>query len=256
MVSTGDDAQTPDGEPSGAGQVTERGTAKGDVTVTEPTRAQQTLARRVAESRATIPDFAVHADVDVTDCAAARAELRLAHGEDAPTFTHLFLKAAALALRDVPAVNASYRDNRFETYSRVNVGFTVAVDGGLVTPTILDADAKVIGAIAQEARLLAEQAREGTITARELSSATFTVANLGMLGVQGVEVPITAPQAAILGLGTIEPRLVVDPDGAYTPRKVVRATLTADARIVSGVDAARFLSRLRAHLEAPAELLA
>lgn len=247
----GNDAQTAAGEAAGSPEVTERGTAKGDVTVSEPTRAQQTLARRVAESRATVPDFTVRADVDMETCAATRAG-----ADGAPSFTHLVVKAAALALRDVPQINGSYRDNRFEAYSRVNVAIAVDTGGAFVTPTIFDADTKPLAAIAHEARQLAEAARAGTITARELSGATFTVTNLGMHGVAEVDPVIVTPQAAVLGVGAIAPRLVAGPDGAPAVRRTARLTLSCDHRIVSGVDAARFLAAVRERLEQPDALLA
>jgi pyruvate dehydrogenase E2 component (dihydrolipoamide acetyltransferase) len=255
-VSTGDDLQAPLDDPATSAEIAERATAKGDVTVVEPTRAQQTLARRVAESRATIPDFTARVDLDLSDAADARDELRLQHGAAAPSFTHLIVKAAALALRDVPRVNGSYRDNRFELYSRVNVGVAVATPEGLVTPTIFDADAKSVLVIAEETRALAAKARDGSITARETGGATFTVTNLGMHGVAELEAPINPPQAAILAIGAITSQLGPDPTGERSARRIARATLTCDHRIVSGLDAAAFLRRVRELFAEPAALLA
>lgn len=252
-MSTGDDEQTPTGGGAPAPAVTERGTAKGDVTATTPTRAQQTVARRAAESRATVPHFTVRADVDMEACAAAREERR---GGDVPTYTHLVVKAAALALRDVPRLNGAYRDNRFETYSRVNVGVAVSTGDTFMVPTVFDADAKPLAAVGAEIRQLAAAARDGSITARELGGGTFTVMNLGMHGVAELEPAIVAPQAAVLGLGAIAAQVVPGPGGAPAVRRVLRATLACDHRIVTGLDAARFLDALRARLGEPSALLA
>src|SRR6185295_15888088 len=116
------------------------------------------------------------------DAAIAFRDQIKATGVPAPSFNDLIVKAAALALRDHPPANGSYRDGRFELYSRVNVGIAVAADGALVVPTIFDADQKSLGAIATEARRLAASVRDGTVTPPELSGATFTVSNLGMYG--------------------------------------------------------------------------
>ena len=167
-------------------------TAKGETTTSSCRARSSTIARRMAESKATIPDFTLTADVDMEECVALRAELkRLATGASAAhaTYNDMVVKACALALREHPRANGSYRDGRFELHSRVNVGVAVAVDsddptaGALVVPTVFDADTKSLGEIARETRALAERVRDGTITPPELGGGTFTVSNLGMFGV-------------------------------------------------------------------------
>ncbi len=140
----------------------------------------------MAESKATIPDFTLTADVDMERCVELRAELKRLSHVDAPTYNDMIVKACALALREHPRANGSYRDGRFELHSRVNVGVAVAIAsddptaGALVVPTVFDADSKALGEIARETRALAERVRDGTITPPELSGGTFTVSNLGM----------------------------------------------------------------------------
>jgi pyruvate dehydrogenase E2 component (dihydrolipoamide acetyltransferase) len=233
--------------------------AKGETTVVELTRTQQTIARRMAESKATIPDFALQAEIDMEQCVALRAELKRLSPEAAPTYNDMVVKACALALREHPRANGSYRDGRLQLHSRVNVGVAVAVDskdpsgGALVVPTVFDADLKALGEIARETRALAERVRSGTITPPELGGGTFTVSNLGMYGVRSFTAIINPPQAAILSIGSLEPRATVR-DGEIVARHTLLATLACDHRILYGADAARFLARVRELLQAPAAL--
>jgi pyruvate dehydrogenase E2 component (dihydrolipoamide acetyltransferase) len=232
-------------------------TAKGEVTVRELSRLQQTVARRMAESKATAPDFVVAAEADMEAAVALRARLKEAAAGEAvpvPSFNDFVVKAAALALREFPRANGAYRDGRFELYSRVNVGIAVAAQEALVVPTVFDADAKSLGQIAIEARALAEKVRAGTVAPPELSGGTFTVSNLGMYGMRRITPVINPPQAAILGVGELAQRAVVV-DGELVARHRVDLTLVCDHRILYGADAAQFLGRIRALLEAPLRLL-
>jgi pyruvate dehydrogenase E2 component (dihydrolipoamide acetyltransferase) len=241
--------------PSGAPAPADVATAKGAVTVQELNRTQQTIARRMAESRATVPDFTLQADVDMEAAVAGRAGLKetTPEGQVVPSLNDMVVKACALALRERPRANAGYRDGRFELYARVNVGVAVAAPDALVVPTIFDADRKTLGEIARETRALAAKVREGTITPPEVSGGTFTVSNLGMYDIREFTAVINPPQAAILSVGAVEPRPVVR-DGQVVARHVMSVTLACDHRILYGADAAEFLSRVRALLEAPVGL--
>jgi pyruvate dehydrogenase E2 component (dihydrolipoamide acetyltransferase) len=268
-------ASTPaEPEPeAGAGATTpgeEVMTAKGETTEVELTRTQQTIARRMAESKATIPHFTLEADVDMEECVALRVELkRLAQdgplagtraaGEPAPTYNDMVVKACALALRANPRANSSYRDGRLQLHSRVNIGVAVATEadapqgGALIVPTVFDADTKSLGEIARETRALAGRVRDGSITPPELGGGTFTVSNLGMFGVRSFTAIINPPQAAILSVGAVEEVPVVL-DGAILPRHRMSVTLACDHRILYGADAAGLLARIRELLERPAAL--
>jgi len=246
-------------------------TAKGKTTTRELSRAQQTVARRMAESKATIPDFSLQIEVDMEACVKLRAELkRLFQPEPAtepesatesaaptqpgaPTYNDMVVKACALALRQHPHANGSYRDGRLQLHSRVNVGVAVAAENALVVPTVFDADEKSLGEIARETRALAERVRAKTITPPELGGATFTVSNLGMYGVRSFTAIVNPPQAAILSIGSLEPRAVVH-EGQVVARHTLTLTLACDHRILYGADAAQFLAQIRGLLEQPAAL--
>ena len=228
--------------------------AKGQTTVVELSRMQQAIARRMAESKATIPHFTIQTEVDMEACVTLRAELkRLSAGTVVPTYNDMVVKACALALREHPRVNASYRDGALQLHSRVNVGVAVAAPDALIVPTVFDADEKSLGEIAREARALAERVRAGTITPPELGGGTFTVSNLGMYGVHSFTAIINPPQAAIMSVGAVEPRAVVL-EGAVIARHTMTVTLGCDHRILYGADAAQFLARVRALLESPPAL--
>jgi pyruvate dehydrogenase E2 component (dihydrolipoamide acetyltransferase) len=226
---------------------------KGTVEVVEPTRLQSLIARRMAEAKATIPHFQVQTEVTIDALLALRDQIKEA-GETAPSLNDLIIKASALALRSHPRANSSYRDGRFEFYSRVNVGVAVAAEGALVVPTIFDADQKSLRQIAAESRRLATQVREGAITPADLSGATFTVSNLGMYGMTAIVPVVNPPQSAILGIGAAREGLA-RVDGEIVDRRLMTLTLSCDHRILYGADAAEFLSAIRAALEAPMKLV-
>jgi len=227
---------------------------KGATTVEDLSRLQQTIARRMAESKATAPEFVLTCEVDMQDAVAFRKQLKAAAGEDpAPSFNDFVVKASALALKEFPRANGAYRDGKFELYSRINVGIAVAGQDALIVPTIFDADTKSLGAISRDARALATRVREGQITPPELSSGTFSVSNLGMFGIKRFTAVINPPQAAILAVGEMAPRPVVH-DGEVEVRAVMELTLTCDHRILYGADAAQFLGRIRERLENPLSL--
>jgi pyruvate dehydrogenase E2 component (dihydrolipoamide acetyltransferase) len=229
-------------------------TGRGEVTVHELSRRQQTIARRMAESKATAPEFVVSLEVDMAAAVEFRVALKAAAPDaPAPSFNDFVVKASALALRDFPRANGAYRDGRFELHSRVNVGIAVAAQDALVVPTIVDADQKSLGEIARGARALAERVRAGEVTPPELSAGTFSVSNLGMFGIQRFTAVLNPPQAAILAVGEIAPRPVVR-DGEVVVRPVLELTLTCDHRILYGADAAQFLARIRQRLERPFSL--
>ena len=246
-------APAPSAPPPAPATSGEPGTAKGEVTITEPTRTQQLIARRMAESRATIPTFTLRATIDMTQCVELRATLKASGAEVVPSFNDLVVKASAIALAEHPNANGAYRDGRFERYARVNVGVAVATDGSLVVPTVFDADRKGLAQIAAETRVLAERVRAGAVTPPELSGGTFTVSNLGMFGVRSFEAVINPPQAAILSVGALEPRPVVR-EGEVVVRQQMDVELACDHRILYGAQAAEFLARVRGILEAPLAL--
>jgi pyruvate dehydrogenase E2 component (dihydrolipoamide acetyltransferase) len=257
------DRTTPNGGAAGIEGVT---TAKGEATTVELSRTQQTIARRMAESKATIPDFTLQIDVDMEECVKLRAQLKqisqhqrepgapgVAEQLKAPTYNDMVVKACALALREHPTANGSYRDGRLQLYSRVNVGVAVAAENALVVPTVFDADEKSLGEIARETHTLADRVRSGAVTPPELGGGTFTVSNLGMYGVKSFTAIINPPQAGILSVGALAPRAVVH-EGELAARNTMTLTLACDHRILYGAEAAQFLARVRELLETPSAL--
>jgi len=243
-------AAVPAGPTPGAAERPE--TAKGSTSFQELTKLQSTVARRMAESKATAPHFYLSVEADMTRAVDARTRLKAAakEGDVVPSFNDMVVKASAIALRERPRANGAYRDGRLELYSRVNVGVAVAAQDTLVVPTVFDADLKGLRQIATETRALAQRVREGTITPPELSGGTFTVSNLGMFGIQSFAAVINPPQAGILAVGAIAERPVVR-DGEIVVGNLMPMTLACDHRILYGADGAVFLDRIRNLLEEP-----
>jgi pyruvate dehydrogenase E2 component (dihydrolipoamide acetyltransferase) len=211
----------------------------------------------MAESKATAPHFYLQLEIDMSESASVRERLKTVATEQrpAPSFNDMVVRACALALREFPRVNGSYRDGRIEVYSRVNVGIAVAARDALVVATIFDADRKSLGEIAREARELAARVRDGSITPPELSGGTFTVSNLGMYGVDNFSAVINPPQAALLSVGAVKMKPVVDQQtGRIAPRTMMGVTLACDHRILYGADGAEFAGRVRDLLEQPLSL--
>jgi pyruvate dehydrogenase E2 component (dihydrolipoamide acetyltransferase) len=233
-------------------QRTEAG-AKGQAEIQELTRLQQTVSRRMAESKATAPDFSISLTVDMTQAVELRKRLKEV-ADPAPSFNDMVVKAAATALREHPRVNGAYRDGKFELYERINVGVAVAAQDALVVPTVFDADRKSLGQIARDARGLAEKVRDKTITPPELSGATFTVSNLGMFGIEIFTAIINPPQASILTVGKLAKQPAVDDNGRIVARDQMSLSLVCDHRILYGADGAQFLARVKELLEQPLSL--
>jgi pyruvate dehydrogenase E2 component (dihydrolipoamide acetyltransferase) len=230
-------------------------TAKGQTQVQELNKLQQTIARRMAESKATAPHFYLTIELDMSKAVEARAALKAAarEGEVVPSFNDMVVKACAIALREFPKANGAYRDGRFERYSRVNVGVAVAAEEALVVPTIFDADQKGLRQIAEDTRAVAAKVREGSVTPPELSGGTFTVSNLGMYGIDSFEAVVNMGQAAIVSVGAIREAPVVR-DGEVVPGRLMKATIACDHRILYGAEGAEFLARVKVLLEEPISL--
>jgi len=250
----------PSTKPEGAGPVVPAAgpsieTAKGETQTRELNKLQQTIARRMAESKATAPHFYLTIEIDMSRAVEARAALKEAarEGEVVPSFNDMVVKACAIALREFPKANGAYRDGRFETYSRVNVGVAVAAEEALVVPTVFDADRKGLRQIAEDVRAVAAKVRDGSVTPPELSGGTFTVTNLGMYGIEVFDAVINMGQAAILSVGAIREAPAVR-DGQIVPAQLMKATIACDHRILYGAEGAEFLARVKTLLEEPVSL--
>lgn len=232
------------------------GGGKGEPEVVELTRQQATVARRMAESKATIPDFHTTVELDAGPLLTLRADLIATRPElAAPSVNDLLVKAVAIALRAFPRLNGAYKDGRIEQYPRINVGIATESAGALVVPVIHDADALSVSQIAARTDEILAKAADGGLRPPDIASATFTVSNLGMHGVDEFTAVITPGQAAILTAGAITERPVVR-NGAVVAGQTLRLTLTTDHRAVYGLQAAEFLGRVRQLIEHPSSLLA
>ncbi|WP_022927170.1 dihydrolipoamide acetyltransferase family protein [Patulibacter americanus] len=224
-----------------------------------PSRVERLVADRMTQSRTTIPDFAVAVDIDMGRALELRAELKtvgaIGGSGRTPSVNDLVVKACALALREHPRIRSAWDDDgTVVEHEAVHVGVAVATDdGGLVVPVVRDADRLGLGALAATTRDLASRARAGRVTPRELSGGTFTISNLGALGVAHFTAIVSPGQGAILAVGAVADRLVAV-DGAPAVRPVMTATLCSDHRVIYGAHAAAFLDRLRTLLEHPGSL--
>ncbi len=212
----------------------------------ELSRGGRTVARRVAEAKATVPEHTLSVEVDMEACAALRA--RGEGGPPTPTYEDMVVRGCALALREHPRANGAHRDGHLEAYGRVNVGLAIHGPGALTVPTVFDADQRSLAEIAATTRGLAERVARGTITSSELGGATFTVSSLDVRAFTAI---LTPPQAGVLACGAVEPRAVVH-EGEVAARRRMDLTLTCDHRILFGADAAAFLGRVRELLESAA----
>ena len=228
-----------------------------DVEVVEPSRMQATIARRMAESKSTIPEFQVTVEARVDLAVSLRQQLKdSVAGAEKVTMTDFLVRACALALRKFPEVNSSWVDGKFQRKRSINIGLAVAPSQGmgLLVPVVHDADIKDIIQISIESRQVVERARSGRPGEGDLSGATFSISNLGMFGVDEFTAIINPPEAAILAVGAIKDVPVVE-DGRIVPGKVMRMTLSVDHRVFYGATAAQFMAEVKRLIENPVTLI-
>ena len=217
---------------------------------------RRTIARRLTESTQTTPHYYLTIDVDITPLVGARkamnAELEAAGKK--VSLNDLIIKAAAVALRRVPEVNASWMGKEIHYHQVVDISIAVAIDEGLMTPVVRDADRKGVAQIAEEVRDLAARARDKKLQLEEMTNGTFSISNLGMFGIEEFTAVINPPEGAILAVGTIRDEPVVE-DGAIVPGRRMRFTMSCDHRVIDGATGARFMAALKTLLEAPLNML-
>jgi pyruvate dehydrogenase E2 component (dihydrolipoamide acetyltransferase) len=211
-----------------------------------------TIARRLLESKQTIPHFRLDAEIDMGPLLQSRRE-HAALSADRVTLNDLLLRAVALALVQHPMVNAQLEGEEIVQFENADVAVAVAAEAGLVTPIVRAANLKPVAAIARECRDLIERARLGTLLREEISGGSFTISNLGMYGISRFDAIINAPQVAILAVGAVSQRAVVRA-GALGIAEMATLTLSADHRVVDGAVGAAFLATLRGLLERPQAL--
>lgn len=213
---------------------------------------RKTIARRLLESKTTIPHFYLTAEADMDAAMEFREQVSQVHGTKL-SVNDLVLKASALALRKIPEANASFGEEAITFHARVDIGMAVAIEDGLVTPVIRDADKKTLGQIANDARELATRARDRKLRPEEMTGATFSVSNLGMLGISHFSAIINPPEAAILAVGKVRKEAVVKGDKVVVGQRM-SLTISCDHRVVDGAVGARLLQAIIAILERPITL--
>lgn len=228
----------------------ERLAAEGDFRDVPLTQIRKTIAKRLAESNGPIPTFFLTAELDVTRAAEMREQLAEMGDEYKASFNDIIIKATALALAEHPAVNAHWLGDKIRQFNRIHVAMAVAVEDGLITPVLFDADRMQLWEISAMARELAGRARERKLTPEEYTGSTFSVSNLGMFGIDQFTAIINPPEAGILAVGGVEEKAVVI-DGAVTVRKRMRVTMSCDHRVIDGATGAKFLQTLRRLIENP-----
>ena len=219
------------------------------------TQIRKTITRRLALSLGPIPHFFLTSEVDMERSAEAREALNRQLGElGKVSYNDIILKATALALVKHRACNAWFQQDTIRYWNEVHLGMAVAVEDGLITPIIRHADLKPLAAIAREARELAERARSRRLTPDEYTGSTFSVSNLGMFDIDQFTAVINPPEAGILAVGSVVEKAVVV-DGAVTPRRRMRVTMSCDHRVIDGATGAAFLRTLKQMLENPLAML-
>jgi pyruvate dehydrogenase E2 component (dihydrolipoamide acetyltransferase) len=246
--------------PTPAAAPGQAGAAEGEVEAVPLSAMRRTVARRLVASMQSAPHFYLTSTVDAEALLGFRAELNhqlQAGGEELKVSVNdLIVKACAGLLRTNPELNVSWGGDKLLVHRRVNVGIAVALAGGLVVPVIGDADQKSLTQLAREARELVGRARAGRLAAPDLSGGTFTVSNLGMLGIDQFTAVINPPEAAILAVGAALAEPVATADGTVVVHRRMRLTLSIDHRALDGATAARFLARLKQVLEHPLQIVA
>jgi pyruvate dehydrogenase E2 component (dihydrolipoamide acetyltransferase) len=217
---------------------------------------QKTVARRLLESKQTVPHFYISNEVDMTDLLAMRQSLNAAAGEGGVkvSVNDLIIKAAALALEKFPEVNSSYNDGQFIRHKQINVGFAIDIPNGLVVPVVGDANTKGVRAIARETKVFVEKARANKLTVADMSGGTFSISNLGMMDVSNFIAVINPPEAAIMAVAATR-KTFVPIDGQPVVRDIMPLTVSADHRILYGATVARFLQEVKRLLQNPYALL-
>ena len=218
-------------------------------------RMRATIAKRMADSMREAPHFYVTAEIDMSEAVRLRTSLKLSDRVSADvTYTHLLVKAVAVALGRHPRVNASFTGDGRELKDEINIGIAVALDDGLIVPVLHDCQALSLLDIAAQANALVERARTGKPTTQDLSGGTFTISNLGMYPVEHFTAVINPPQAAILATSAIKERPTVR-DGQVVISRTMMATLSCDHRVLDGATGAQFLQELKNLLENPVGLM-
>jgi len=218
------------------------------------TSMRRVIARRLVEAQQTVPQFNLTVDCEMDQILKLRSELNARAEGFKLSLNDFLIRAVALALKKVPRANASWGEDAIMLWQSIDVSVAVALEDGLVTPIIRNADAKSVVTIAREMAELGARARDGKLKPEEFQGGTFTLSNLGMFGIKEFAAVINPPQACILALGAASPRAVVKA-GALAVASVMSATVSCDHRVVDGAVGAQFLAEFKRIAEDPLVML-
>jgi pyruvate dehydrogenase E2 component (dihydrolipoamide acetyltransferase) len=212
---------------------------------------RKVIAKRLLESKLTIPHFYLSIDVQIDALLKARAAINeKGAGAYKISVNDIFIKAIALGLRDVPAANGSWTDAAIIQYNNVDISVAVAIDGGLITPVIRNADQKTLMQISGEMKDLATRAKAGKLAPEEFQGGGFSISNLGMMGIKNFSAIVNPPQSCIMAVGAGEERVIVK-NGQIQVANMVSLTISCDHRVVDGAVGAEFLAAFKAYIEEP-----
>lgn len=221
------------------------------------TNMRRIIAKRLVESKQNVPHFYLNIECVLDKLIEARADINEMHENSKHSkisVNDLIIRASAMALKDVPHANASWSDDGIMFYNNVDVAVAVAIDGGLITPVIRNADQKRLLSLSSEMKVLAQKAREGKLKPEEFQGGSFTISNLGMYGITRFSAIINPPQSCILAVGEGVKRAVVENDQIII-RTIMDVTLSCDHRVVDGAVGAQFLKAFKGYIEKPAKML-
>jgi pyruvate dehydrogenase E2 component (dihydrolipoamide acetyltransferase) len=217
---------------------------------------RKTVARRLTESFMQVPHFPLNVDLNIDRLLASRSAINAAAEKGVKiSVNDMLIKAAALALMDEPDCNASFTDKGIAYHKHANVSVAVAVDGGLITPVIFEAEEKGLSEISKEMKDLAERARDRKLKPQEYTSGTFSISNLGMFGIKSFASIINPPEGMILSVGAGEKRAVVNAKGNVEAATIMSVTLTCDHRVIGGAEGAKWLQAFKRYVETPEAML-
>jgi pyruvate dehydrogenase E2 component (dihydrolipoamide acetyltransferase) len=217
---------------------------------------RRTIGQRLTQSKTEVPHYYLTVDIDMGKTMKLREVFNQSmagkEGATKLSVNDFIVKAAACALRDVPEVNAAWMGEVIRQFHKADVSVAVATPTGLITPIVRDVGAKGLASISSETKALAKKARDGKLAPHEYQGGTFTISNLGMYDVSHFTAIINPPQSAILAIGTTNATLVpADNEKGFEVRQVMKATLSADHRVVDGAVGAKWMASFRSYLENP-----
>lgn len=249
-------AQAPSSPAAPAGEAPAAAMVSGDAEYTDRPHSgmRKAIARRLTESKTTVPHFYVGADCRVEKLLAARAEMNEATGVKL-SVNDWVIKAVAKAMLDVPEANVIWREDALRYFNRVDIAIAVAVEGGLLTPVLRGVESMSLTEINAQVNALASKARDGKITQAEIEGGSFSISNLGMYGTDAFQAILNPPQSGILAVGAARDAAVVE-QGSLVAGKVMTVNLSADHRAVDGALAAEWMKAFRHYIEHPLALLA